>query len=149
MKKLLLAMVTTSLLVACGGGGGDSASSGDSYIDDINSFSPSCSISKKDKIIFVEGSPNCKVNVAEINNGRTFTAHCPNGSYDNQVYVEASTSGDFNNIKKSVETGKPYIFACGSSKSLLSREECLNNAKNRMEEMECVKLAVERRSKNL
>ncbi len=147
MKKLLLAMVTTSLLVACGGGG-DSASSGDSYIDEKNYFSPSCSISKKDKIIFVEGSPNCKVNVAEINNGRTFTASCEN-TYANQVYVEASTSGDLNNVVKSVETGKPYIFACGSSKSLLSREECLKDAKNRMEEMECVKLAVERRSKNL
>ncbi len=147
MKKLFLGMLTASLLVACGGGG-DSASSGEDYINAKNSLSPSCSISTEDKIIFVEGSPNCVVNVVEINNGRTFTASCEN-TYANEVYVEASTSGDLNNVIKSVQTGKPYIFACGSAKSLLSREQCLKDAKNRMEEMECVKLAVERHSKNL
>ncbi len=147
MKKLFLSMITASLLVACSGG--NSSSSGEDYINAKNSLSPSCSISKTDKIIFVEGSPNCKVNVAEINNGRTFTASCPKGTHDNQIYIEASSSGDLNNIKQSVQTGKPYIFACGSPTSLLSKEECSKKAKNRMEEMKCIKLAIAQRSKNL
>ncbi len=144
MKKLFVGLLTASLVTACGVGESESSGGSNPALEHHST----CSISKENKIVFVDGDFGCKANVPEINKGRTFSARCLRGAYDDQIYIEATGSGDLERVKKSVETGKPYIFVCGSPKSLLSTEKCLETAKNRMEEMECSRLAMQRRNKN-
>lgn len=139
-NSIIATLGLSFLLVACGG---ESDSSGNFELPFAGS-KPSCKVSNTEKTIIV-GNFGCKVNVPELINNRTFILDC---SGSDNIYITAKNSSDLKAVKKAINTNTPYRFSCRGGKDFLVFEQCMAEAKTRLEKLECTSLQNERQVKS-